>query len=116
MPALTAAYAVMRKNLYLGAVSDGARVTPSRKEIQMSEEPKAREKPETQKAWFNGPLKLSPSADPAKFPWLPDPATIQRIEEMQRTSQSWQKLMGPTLASFNEINQRFAEAFGGYTD
>jgi hypothetical protein len=78
----------------------------------MSEESKAQEKSEAQKSWVKGPFRLSPSVDPSKFPWWPNRATMQRIEELQRVSQSWQKLMSPGLAALNEIGQQFPEGFG----
>ena len=79
----------------------------------MSEESKAEEKSATQKSWFSGPMinKLGPFVDPARFSWWPDRATMQRIEEAQRASESWQKLMTPALAALNEINQQASETF-----
>jgi hypothetical protein len=80
----------------------------------MSEESKAQEKSKAQKPGLAGALmaKWSPLVDPAKFPDWPGARAMQQLEELQRASQSWQNLMSPALAAFNEINQRAAEAVG----
>src|SRR5271156_1755569 len=41
--------------------------------------------------------------------WLDNPF-VQQLQELQRTTQSWQNLMSPALAELAEINRRAAEA------